>query len=57
MEEHADDVHRLLAELTDEPAAMPGCSMGAAIGLHLALHHPGQISWASTRPTPTPSRI
>ncbi|MFI7455538.1 alpha/beta fold hydrolase [Nonomuraea sp. NPDC049714] len=44
MDEHADDVHRLLAELTDEPAAMLGCSMGAAIGLHLALHHPGQIS-------------
>ncbi|MEU4403180.1 alpha/beta hydrolase [Streptosporangium sp. NPDC023963] len=44
MEEHADDVHRLLAEVTGEPAAMLGCSMGAAVGPHLALHHPGQLS-------------
>ncbi|WP_405763785.1 alpha/beta hydrolase [Streptomyces sp. NBC_01420] len=43
MEEHADDVHRLLDRLTDEPAAMLGCSMGAAIGLHLAVAHPGQL--------------
>lgn len=40
---HADDVHRLLAELTDEPALMLGCSMGAAIGLHLAVSHPEQL--------------
>ncbi|WUS95733.1 alpha/beta hydrolase [Streptomyces sp. NBC_00708] len=43
MEEHADDVHRLLARLTDEPALMLGCSMGAAIGLHLAVTHPGRL--------------
>ncbi|NED85743.1 alpha/beta hydrolase [Streptomyces sp. SID11233] len=43
MTQHADDVHRLLAELTDEPALMLGCSMGAAIGLHLALAHPEQL--------------
>ncbi|MCM2415625.1 alpha/beta fold hydrolase [Streptomyces sp. RKAG290] len=43
MAQHADDVHRLLAELTDEPALMLGCSMGAAIGLHLAVAHPGQL--------------
>ncbi|GAA0969021.1 alpha/beta hydrolase [Actinocorallia libanotica] len=43
MAEHADDVHRLLAELTDEPAAMLGCSLGAVIGLHLAVRHPAQI--------------
>ncbi|WP_254715401.1 alpha/beta fold hydrolase [Actinomadura sp. NAK00032] len=41
--EHADDVHRLLAALTDEPAAMLGCSLGAVIGLHLAARHPGRI--------------
>lgn len=41
--EHADDVHRLLAELTDEPALMLGCSLGASIGLHTAVAHPGQI--------------
>ena len=41
--EHADDVHHLLATLTDEPALMLGCSFGALIGLHLAVRHPGQI--------------
>lgn len=44
MAEHADDVHRLLAALTDEPALMLGCSLGASIGFHLAVDHPGQIS-------------
>ncbi|MFF3392716.1 alpha/beta fold hydrolase [Streptomyces sp. NPDC002669] len=37
---HADDVHRLLAELTDGPVAMLGLSLGAVIGLHLAVEHP-----------------
>ncbi|MFD8420877.1 alpha/beta fold hydrolase [Streptomyces sp. NPDC059466] len=41
--EHADDVHRLLASLTDTPAFMLGCSLGAVIGMHAALRHPGQI--------------
>lgn len=41
--EHADDVHRLLAHLTDAPALMLGCSLGAVIGMHAALRHPGQI--------------
>jgi pimeloyl-ACP methyl ester carboxylesterase len=43
MAEHADDAHRLLAELTDEPASMLGCSLGAVIGLHVAVRHPGQL--------------
>ncbi|MGW6703891.1 alpha/beta fold hydrolase [Streptomyces sp. NPDC054956] len=42
--EHADDVHRLLAAVTDEPALMLGCSLGAVIGLHLAVRHPEQVS-------------
>ncbi|MFJ3880949.1 alpha/beta fold hydrolase [Streptomyces sp. NPDC090077] len=42
--EHAEDVHRLLAAVTDEPALMLGCSLGAVIGLHVAAEHPGQIS-------------
>ncbi|MCX5199569.1 alpha/beta hydrolase [Streptomyces sp. NBC_00249] len=42
--EHAEDVHRLLAAVTDEPALMLGCSLGAVIGLHLAVRHPGQLS-------------
>jgi len=43
MAEHADDVHRLLAALTDTPALMLGCSLGAVIGLHVALAHPEQL--------------
>ncbi|MFI5766252.1 alpha/beta fold hydrolase [Streptomyces sp. NPDC051563] len=42
--EHADDVHRLLASVTDEPVLMLGCSLGAVIGLHLAVRHPEQVS-------------
>ncbi|MEU3772711.1 alpha/beta hydrolase [Streptomyces sp. NPDC032472] len=42
--EHAEDAHRLLAAVTDEPALMLGCSLGAVIGLHLAVRHPGQVS-------------
>ncbi|WP_371493965.1 alpha/beta hydrolase [Kitasatospora sp. NBC_00374] len=41
--EHAEDVHRLLAAVTDRPALMLGCSLGAVIGLHVAVRHPGQI--------------
>lgn len=43
IEEHADDVHRLLAAVTDEPALMLGCSLGALIGLQLAHDHPGRL--------------
>ncbi|MFG2713508.1 alpha/beta fold hydrolase [Streptomyces goshikiensis] len=42
--EHAEDAHRVLAAVTREPALMLGCSLGAVIGLHLAVRHPGQIS-------------
>lgn len=41
--DHASDVSHLLAALTDEPAAMLGCSMGAVIGLHVAVRHPGRL--------------
>lgn len=41
---HADDVIRVLDHLTDEPAAMLGCSLGAAIGLHVAVSHPARLS-------------
>ncbi|SPL95642.1 putative hydrolase [[Actinomadura] parvosata subsp. kistnae] len=42
--QHADDVHRLLAHLTDRPVLMLGLSLGASIGLHLAMRHPEQLS-------------
>ncbi|MFF0475022.1 alpha/beta fold hydrolase [Streptomyces sp. NPDC004284] len=41
--EHADDVQRLLAALADAPALVLGCSLGAVIGLHAAVRHPGLI--------------
>ncbi|QXJ23490.1 alpha/beta hydrolase [Actinomadura graeca] len=43
-ETHAEDLHHLLAALTDKPAFMLGCSLGALYGLHLAVAHPGQLS-------------
>ncbi|GLW20630.1 alpha/beta hydrolase [Microbispora triticiradicis] len=43
MADHVDDVHRLLAAVTDRPAHMLGCSFGAVIGLHLAVEHPEQL--------------
>ncbi|MEV6285709.1 alpha/beta hydrolase [Kribbella sp. NPDC051770] len=41
--DHAYDVHLLLAKLTDEPVTMLGCSLGASIGLHVVVDHPGQL--------------
>ncbi|WP_327150717.1 alpha/beta fold hydrolase [Nocardia sp. NBC_01329] len=41
---HADDTHRLLASLTDEPARIFGSSYGALIALTLAGDHPEQVS-------------
>jgi pimeloyl-ACP methyl ester carboxylesterase len=41
--EHAEDLALLLAEVSDEPVLMLGCSIGASIGLHLAVDHPGRV--------------
>lgn len=41
--DHADDAHRLLAALTDEPALMFGSSFGALLGLTMAVTHPQQV--------------
>ncbi|TDF94724.1 alpha/beta fold hydrolase [Paenibacillus piri] len=43
LETHSEDIHRLLTELTCEPAYVFGSSAGAIIGLELACHYPGQI--------------
>ncbi|MFE5329127.1 alpha/beta fold hydrolase [Embleya sp. NPDC056575] len=43
IEEHADDAHRLLAALTDEPATVFGNGTGATIGLDLLARHPDQV--------------
>ncbi|MGB3441010.1 MAG: alpha/beta hydrolase [Actinophytocola sp.] len=39
----AEDLHRILAEVTDEPAYVLGSSGGAIGGLALAIHHPDQV--------------
>ncbi|MFB4298031.1 alpha/beta fold hydrolase [Actinomadura sp. NTSP31] len=54
---HAEDVHHLLAELTDEPALMLGCSLGALYGLHLAAAHPGQLSALIAHDPATPGLL
>jgi len=43
VETHSDDAHRLLSELTAEPAYVFGSSSGAVIGLDLAIRHPEQV--------------
>jgi pimeloyl-ACP methyl ester carboxylesterase len=43
LEMHSDDAHRLLAELSSEPAYVFGSSGGALIGLDLVAHHPDQV--------------
>jgi pimeloyl-ACP methyl ester carboxylesterase len=40
---HTDDAHRVLAEVTDDPAYVFGNSSGASIGLDLAARHPEQV--------------
>jgi pimeloyl-ACP methyl ester carboxylesterase len=40
---HGDDVARLIAALTDEPAFVFGSSIGALIGLELAAHHTARV--------------
>jgi pimeloyl-ACP methyl ester carboxylesterase len=40
---HSDDVHRLLAQVTAEPAFVLGTSLGALIALDLASRHPEQV--------------
>ncbi|MGZ3674790.1 MAG: alpha/beta fold hydrolase [Ktedonobacterales bacterium] len=43
IETHSDDVHRLLAALGSAPPNVLGFSIGALIGLDLAIRHPEQV--------------
>lgn len=43
MRQHASDAVAVLRQVTDEPAAMLGLSLGAAIGLHMLGEFPGTI--------------
>jgi len=43
VETHADDAHRLLAELTDEPAYVFAAGFGGLVGLDLLARYPEQV--------------
>ncbi|MHA7987711.1 alpha/beta fold hydrolase [Rathayibacter sp. CAU 1779] len=43
MSDHAEDLHHLLKAVADGPVSMLGLSIGAVIGLHLAVRHPEQL--------------
>ena len=57
IETHADDVHRLLAALTDQPAYAVGCSFGALVGLELVARHPEQVRTLVAHEAPTPELL
>lgn len=42
-QQHAADMHALIATITAEPVAILGLSLGALYGLHLAAAHPNQV--------------
>jgi pimeloyl-ACP methyl ester carboxylesterase len=51
----ADDVHRLLARLTDKKADVFASSGGATISLELAARHPEQLATVVVHEPPTPA--
>ncbi len=51
---HADDVHRLLAAVTSEPAFVAGFSFGALVGLDLLARYSGQVRRLLAHEAPTP---
>jgi pimeloyl-ACP methyl ester carboxylesterase len=51
----ADDVHRLLAKLTDKKADVFASSGGATISLELAARHPEQLATLVVHEPPSPS--
>jgi pimeloyl-ACP methyl ester carboxylesterase len=55
--QHADDVSRVLAALTQEPVFAVGISIGAVIGLELMRTHPGQLRGLVAHEAPVPSLL
>ncbi|HYS98334.1 MAG TPA: alpha/beta hydrolase [Candidatus Dormibacteraeota bacterium] len=53
----ADDVHRLLAKLTDGKARVFASSGGAVIALELAVRHPEQLEMVIAHEPPSPSLV
>ncbi|MCX5213804.1 alpha/beta hydrolase [Kitasatospora sp. NBC_00240] len=54
---HAEDLHHLLAALTDRPALLLGCSLGALYGLHLVAAHPDQVRTLVAHDPATPGLL
>lgn len=40
---HSEDIHQMLAEITNEPVFVVGSSLGALIGMDLVLRYPEQV--------------
>ena len=57
LETHSDDAHRLLAALTNGPAYVVGCSIGALIGLDLAARHADQVRALVAHEPPAPGLL
>jgi pimeloyl-ACP methyl ester carboxylesterase len=55
VEVYADDVHRLLAAITDERADVFASSGGAVIALELAARHPEQLRTVVSHEPPSPT--
>ncbi len=53
----ADDVHRLLAKLTDSKASVFASSGGASIALELAVRHPEQLDTVVAHEPPSPALL
>ncbi len=53
----ADDVHRLVAKLTDGKARVFASSGGAVIALELAVRHPEQLEMVIAHEPPSPSLV
>ncbi|MFJ9418077.1 alpha/beta fold hydrolase [Streptomyces sp. NPDC101227] len=50
--EHSDDIHRLIGELSEEPALVYGSSSGAVVALDLLARHPDRVRTALAHEPP-----
>jgi pimeloyl-ACP methyl ester carboxylesterase len=55
--QHADDVSRVIASVTNEPIYAVGISIGALIGLELMRTHPEQLRGLIAHEAPTPQLL
>ncbi|MGW5643689.1 alpha/beta fold hydrolase [Saccharopolyspora sp. NPDC003762] len=57
MARHADDAGTLLAAVATQPARVAGASIGALIGLHLAVQHPDRVAVLVAHEPPMPAVV